>query len=44
MIVTNIKYRAISQEDIVGIYQRKSDKFYQIVEDAFSKYDRGEVV
>ena len=44
MIVTNIKYRAISQEDIVGIYQRKSDKFYQIVEDAFSKYDRGEVI
>lgn len=44
MSVEKIKYRAISQEDIVEIFQRKSDKFYQIVEDAFSKYDRGEVI
>lgn len=40
----NIKYRAISQEDVIQIYAGKTDKFYQIVEDAFIKYDSGEAI
>lgn len=39
-----INYRAISQEDIAKIYSGKSSKFFQIVEDAFLKYDKNEVI
>lgn len=39
-----IKYTVISQEDIQKIYAGNSDKFFQIVEEAFVKYDNGEVL
>ena len=39
-----IKYKAISQEDILKLYAGKSDLFFEIVEDAFRKYDRGDVI
>lgn len=42
--MTSVKYRVISQEDIIKIYQMNSGKFYQIVEEAFLKYDRGEAI
>lgn len=39
-----IIYKAISQEDIIKIYAGKPELFFQIVEDAFLKYDRGEAI
>lgn len=43
--MTNIiKYKVLSQEDIIKIYKGKSDVFFRIVEEAFEKYDKGEVL
>lgn len=39
-----IKYRAISQEDIIKLYSGKSELFFEIVEQAFQKYINGEVM
>lgn len=39
-----VKYRAISQDDIIRLYAGKTDKFYEIVEQAFKKFDRNEVI
>jgi ornithine cyclodeaminase/alanine dehydrogenase-like protein (mu-crystallin family) len=40
----SIKYRAISQEDVYKIYHQRTDLFFKIVEDAFLKFDRDEVI
>ena len=42
--MASIIYKTISQEDIIEIYKGQSDKFFQIVEDAFVKYDKGEAI
>lgn len=39
-----IIYRAISLEDVISIYKGKPELFFQIVEDAFLKYDKGEAI
>lgn len=39
-----IIYRAISQDDIIKIYTGKSEMFFRIVEEAFLKYGRGDVM
>lgn len=43
-MANKIEYTALSQEDIIRIYVGQSDTFFSIVEDAFRKYDCGEVI
>ena len=42
--MSKIIYKAISQEDVIKIYAGKPNLYFEIVEDAFIKYDRGEVL
>lgn len=40
----SVIYKAISQEDVIKIYSGKPELFFKIVEDAFIKYDKNEVI
>lgn len=42
--MNSITYKAISQEDVIKIYAGKPELFFQIVEESFLKYDRGEAI
>lgn len=42
--MSKISYRCISQEDVIKIFTGKTDKFYEIVEESFKRFDRGDVL